>query len=109
MLVSGTMAVMVVVLTCSTGPVSVVIGVLPLGPVLPVALLPLLLDHVGEVDAAIAGLDCESLPPPSDVPMSPLPEFAQPASMASDAVANMQCLHRRKTPRFGGFDFDKNA
>ena len=38
--------------------------------------------------------------------MSPLPEFAQPATMANDAVAS---THRRNTPRFGGFDFDKNA
>jgi protein-disulfide isomerase len=80
------MAVMVVVVTCSTGPVSVAMGVLPVDPVLPVALLLLPFDHVGDVDAAIAGLDCESLPPPSDVPMSPLPEFAQPANMASDGI-----------------------
>jgi len=100
------MVVMVVVVTCSTGPVSVAMGVLPVDPVLPVALLLLSFDHVGEVDAVIAGLDCESLPPPSDVPMSPLPEFAQPANTTSDAVASTHC---RNTPRFGGFDFDKNA
>jgi len=98
-----------VVVTCSTGPVSVAVGVLPADPVLPVALLLFPFDHVGELDAVIAGFDCESLPPPSDVPMSPPPEFAQPASTASDAVANMQRMHCENIPRFGGFGFDKHA
>jgi hypothetical protein len=95
--VSGTMAATVVVVTCSTGPVSVAIGVLPLDvlPVLPdVVPLPLLFDHVGELDAVIVGFDRASLPPPSDVPMSPLPEFAHPASNASDAVARAQGIRR---------------
>ena len=104
--VSGTMAVMVVVVTCSTGPVSVATGVLPADPLLPDdAPLPSL-DHVGELDAVIDGLDCESLPPPSDVPMSPLPEFAQPASTASDAADSAHCKNIRG---LGGFDFNKNA
>ncbi len=75
----------------------VAIGVLPLDvlPVLPdVVPLPLLFDHVGELDAVIVGFDRASLPPPSDVPMSPLPEFAHPASNASDAVARAQGIRR---------------
>lgn len=94
--VSGTMAATVVVVTCSTGPVSVAMGVLPVDvvPVLPDVVLPLLFDHVGELDAVIAGFDCVSLPPPSDVPMSPLPEFAQPASNVNDAATRAQGIWR---------------
>lgn len=104
--VSGTMAVMVVVVTCSTGPVNVATGVLSVEPLLPDDVSLPVLDHVGELDAVIDGLDCESLPPPSDVPMSPLPEFAHPASTASDAADSAHCKNIR---RLGGFDFNKNA
>jgi hypothetical protein len=116
-LVSGTMAVTTVVLTCSTGPVSVATGVvLPLASLPVDVLLPLSLDHVGELDAASDDVDCDPPPPPpSDTPVSPLPDVAHPASITTDVAARMHGTRRDarfvcgKTPRLGGLDFNKNA
>ncbi|WP_230851361.1 hypothetical protein [Ralstonia solanacearum] len=81
---------------------------------LPLSVVPLSFDQVGELDAVSDDVDCEPLPP-SDAPMSPLPDVAQPAIPASDTIARTPGIrrvghrHHRKTPRLGGLDLNKKA
>lgn len=112
-LASGTMAVTATVVTCSTGIASASAGVaLLVAPLLSV--VPLSFDQVGESGAISDDVDCEPLPP-SDAPMSPLPDVAQPVIPDSDTIARMPGVrranrrHRGKTPRFGGLDLNKKA
>lgn len=112
-LASGTMAVTAAVLTCSTDVMDASAG-MALPAELPLSVVPLSFDQVGELDAVSDDVDCEPLPP-SDAPMSPLPDVAQPAIPASDTIARTPGIrraghrHHRKTPRPGGLDLNKKA
>ncbi|BCL85650.1 hypothetical protein MAFF211471_07330 [Ralstonia solanacearum] len=107
-LASGRMAVTATVVTCSTG------VVLPAALLLLLSVVPLSFDQVGESGAVSDNVDCEPLPP-SDVPMSPLSDVAQPAIPTSDTITRMPGVRRAnrrycgKTPRLGGLDLNKKA